>query len=97
VPGIGDERVVEAVVSLGSLSGDDVEVQLVHGIVGQGDEIEHPRTTAMTEVERVDDAHVRYRGGFACEAAGRYGFTVRVLPVHPDLAASAEMGRVAWA
>jgi glycogen phosphorylase len=97
VPAIGDERSVDAIVSLGSLSGTDVEVQLVHGIVGQGDELERPQTTAMAEVERVDDARVRYRGSFACDAAGRYGFTVRVLPVHDDLAASAEMGRVAWA
>ena len=97
VPGIGDERTVDAVVALGSLSGDDVEVQLVHGIVGQGDEIERPLATAMSEVERVDDSCVRYRGTFACDAAGRYGFTVRVLPAHDDLAASAEMGRVAWA
>jgi hypothetical protein len=51
----------------------------------------------MAEVDRVDDARVRYRGTFACDAAGRYGFTVRVLPVHDDLAASAELGRVAWA
>jgi starch phosphorylase len=97
MPGIGDERSVDAVVALGSLTGDDVEVQLVHGIVGQGDEIERPQTTTMAEVERVDDSRVRYRGSFSCDAAGRYGFTVRVVPVHEDLAASAEMGRVAWA
>ncbi|HSP03200.1 MAG TPA: alpha-glucan family phosphorylase [Acidimicrobiales bacterium] len=97
VPGIGDERTVDAVVSLGALAGSDVEVQLVHGIVGQGDEIEHPLTTTMSEVEPLDDGQVRYRGSFACDTAGRYGFTVRVLPVHEDLAASAEMGRVAWA
>ncbi|MFP5578173.1 MAG: alpha-glucan family phosphorylase [Acidimicrobiia bacterium] len=97
MPGIGDERSVDAVVALGSLTGDDVEVQLVHGVVGQGDEIERPQTTTMAEVERVDDSRVRYRGSFSCDAAGRYGFTVRVVPVHEDLAASAEMGRVAWA
>jgi starch phosphorylase len=96
-PGIGDERTVDAVVALGSLSGGDIEVQVLHGIVGQADELEHPQTSPMSEVERIDDSHVRYRGSFACDAAGRYGFTVRVLPVHEDLAASAEMGRVAWA
>ncbi len=94
---IGDDRTVEAVVSLGGLSGDDVEVQLLHGIVGQGDELESPTITAMTAVGPTDDIHVRYRGAFACEEAGRYGFTVRVVPSHPDLAASAEMGRIALA
>ena len=97
VTGLGDSRLVEAVVSLGALSGDDVEVQLLHGLVGQGDELEAPVITPMTEVERTDDIHVRYRGEFLCEDAGRYGFTVRVVPSHPDLAASAELGRVTWA
>jgi len=96
-PGIGDERTVDAVVRLGALSGEDVAVQLVHGAVGQGDELESPTVTTMAEVERVDDERVRYRGTFTCDAAGRYGFTVRVLPAHEDLAASAEMGRIAWA
>ena len=51
----------------------------------------------MSEVERLDGDQVRYRGTFSCDTPGRYGFTVRVLPAHEDLAASAEMGRIAWA
>jgi hypothetical protein len=39
----------------------------------------------------------RYSGSFACESAGRYGFTVRVVPAHPDLRTFAELGCVAWA
>ena len=39
----------------------------------------------------------RYAGSFACEQAGRYGFTVRVVPAHPDLRTFAELGCVAWA
>lgn len=96
-PGIGDERTVEAVVRLGALGGDDVEVQLVHGVVGQADELESPAVTTMAEVEPAGDGLLRYRGTFSCDAAGRYGFTVRILPAHEDLAASAEMGRVVWA
>jgi glycogen phosphorylase len=96
-PGIGDERTVEAVVSLGSLGGDDVEVQLVHGTVGPADELESPAATPMVEVEQLHGGLLRYRATFSCEAAGRYGFTVRILPAHPDLAASAEMGRIVWA
>jgi glycogen phosphorylase len=96
-PGIGDERTVEAVVRLGALGGDDVEVQLVHGVVGQADELESPAVTTMAATESAGDGLVRYRGTFSCDAAGRYGFTVRILPAHEDLAASAEMGRIAWA
>ncbi|MGK2929972.1 MAG: alpha-glucan family phosphorylase [Acidimicrobiales bacterium] len=94
---IGGTRVVDAVVSLGALDGDDVEVQLVHGLVGQGDELESPAIVAMDAMERTDDLHARYRGEFQCEDAGRYGFTVRIVPSHEDLAASAELGHIAWA
>ena len=83
--------------SLGSLGDDDVEVQLVHGVVGQGDEIEAPTITPMAVTGSTDDHHLRYTGSFTCESAGRHGFTVRIVPAHEDLAASAEMGRVAWA
>ena len=40
---------------------------------------------------------VRYRGQFSCDQAGRHGYTVRVVPAHPDLVVPVEMGCVAWA
>jgi len=97
VASLGTDRSVEAEVALGSLNADDVQVQLVHGPVGQHDEIEHPTITAMTPADRNGSGSLRYRGAFSCDAAGRYGFTVRVVPAHPDLVTSIELGRVAWA
>jgi starch phosphorylase len=47
-------------------------------------------------VEAADDSHLRYRGHFTCERTGRYGFTVRVVPHHPDLVTPVELGQVAW-
>jgi hypothetical protein len=38
-----------------------------------------------------------WKGSFVCDTAGRHGFTVRVLPSHPDLGSFAEMGLVTWA
>jgi len=32
----------------------------------------------------------------SCDAAGRYGYTVRVVPSHPDLSSFAELGVVTW-
>jgi len=97
VANLGTDRAVGAVVELGSLTPDDVEVQLVHGLVGQGNELEH---TAVTPMHRAGDGGgtaTRYDGTFTCERAGRYGFTVRVVPAHPGLASPVELGRIAWA
>ena len=35
-----------------------------------------------------------YRGEVPCTEPGRYGFTVRVVPTHPDLATPMDLGRI---
>ncbi len=97
VADLGHTRQVDAVVALGDLDGGDVEVQLIHGPVGQNDELTAGGVVPMEPVDQPDEHHLRYRGSFTCEQAGRYGFTVRVVPSHPDLVTSVELGRVVWA
>ena len=95
---LGTEREVGAVVSLGKLTGHDVAVQLLYGPVGTNDEIASPTQVAMVLRGPGDSpGHHRYVGRFSVEQAGRYGYTVRVVPSHPDLASPVEMGCVAWA
>ena len=97
VADLGTERNVEAVVALGNLTTDDVCVQLAYGPVGPSDEIVTPTLVAMDLAERDDDVRHRYVARFNVEQAGRYGYTVRVVPSHPDLATFMELGCVAWA
>jgi len=95
---LGGERRVSAEVLLGTLEPADVEVQLVHGAVGATDELIEPSIVSMTLADRPRPGpRHHYEGSFTCERAGRYGFTVRVVPSHPDLSTFAEVGRVAWA
>jgi starch phosphorylase len=97
VASLGADRTVEAEVTLGALDPDDVEVQLLHGPVGQADELEQPIVVTMTAAGEGASKTRRYRGRFTCERAGRYGFTVRVVPSHPCLTSPVELGRIAWA
>ncbi|MGH9179064.1 MAG: alpha-glucan family phosphorylase [Acidimicrobiales bacterium] len=98
VADLGTERRVEAAVSLGSLTTDDVAVQLAYGPVGPNDEIVTPHLVAMDLDGRDgDSSRYRYEAHFTLEQAGRYGYTVRVVPSHPDLATPVELGCVAWA
>ena len=105
VAALGDTRGATAAVMLGELSPSDVEVQLVHGPVGQGDEIDRPSVVAMTangangagDGEGTASGVTGYTASFRCDRPGRYGCTVRVLPVHPDLASPVELGRITWA
>ena len=96
---LGSEGEVSADVHLGSLTPEDVAVELLHGPVAAGDEI---TTARVVRLERNDSASangqlVSYRGSFLCGEAGRYGYTVRIVPSHRDLADPVEMGCVAWA
>jgi glycogen phosphorylase len=95
-PSPGARLVVRASVSLGELSPDDVTVQLVYGPAGDEDEISAP---AFAELELDPDPAggpaVRYTGEAELGRPGPFGYTVRVLPRHPLLAAPAEMGLIA--
>lgn len=93
---LGQTATVEAVVALGALRSGDVAVQLLHGPVGQGDEIAEVVTLDMAEAGSFDAQHRSYRGSFTCMRAGRYGFTVRIVPKHPHLVTPIEMGLIAW-
>jgi starch phosphorylase len=90
---LGACRRVTAVVNLGDLSEGDVAVQLLHGPVGQNDELgdEH----AVETMAPAEDG--TWVGEFPLERTGLYGFTVRVVPSHPDLVTPVELGKVAWA
>ncbi len=100
VTDLGGERRVHAQVQLGSLSPADVAVELVHGQVGSNDELSVNGVVVMAAAPEDSPgagAPNSYAGSFVCERAGRYGFTVRVVPSHPDLLDWADMGMVAWA
>ncbi len=92
---LGADRDVTVEVNLGSLTTDDVAVELLHGPVVAGDEMVDT-TVVRLELAGGEEGAVRYRGSFSCDRAGRHGYTVRIVPAHPDLALAVEMGCIAW-
>ncbi len=97
VADLGTSRRIEAVVALGELGPDEVEVQLVCGHVGQSGELESATATPMADAGRTDDMHHRFVGDAPLDVAGRMGVTVRVVPRHRLVVTPNEFGRVAWA
>jgi len=88
---LGAHRMVTATVELGELAGSDVQVQLLHGPVAADGQLISATTVVM---HPVDDNN--YAGTLTCSNAGRYGYTVRIVPCHPDLGSFAELGCVSW-
>ena len=94
---LGSTRKVTAFALLGRLAPADVAVQLVHGSVGQGDELVDPQVVTLAHAGHESDGTDRYEGVLPCGHAGRYGYTVRIVPNHPALVTPVELGRIAWA
>jgi starch phosphorylase len=93
-PQVGDEVVLRAFVSLGELSPDDVDVQVVHGRVTPSDTLTDPVTATLTHAETYEAGRHRYDGALRLRRTGPFGYTVRVLPRTDLLAAPAELGLV---
>jgi starch phosphorylase len=95
--GPGDGLLVRASVALGQLAATDVAVEVVCGRVDEGDEIVEPVTSGMTlDGACGDGGTARYVGRADLGRPGPFGYTVRVVPSHPLLASSAEIGLVTF-
>ena len=89
---LGTAQRVGVTVTLGRLKPADVVVQLVHGNVGENDQLQGTEIVVMTHAGEALDGGIRYEGLFSPKRAGRYGYTVRVLPCHGDLSSAVDMG-----
>jgi len=88
---------VTATVALGVLGADEVQVQLLSGLVGQTGALEAATGLDMAPAGDAVDGHITYRAELPLEVAGRRGITVRVVPRHELLANPLELACVAWA
>ena len=89
---IGAKLHVSALVRLGELSPNDIEVQLVTGRLDSDDQLREPHVNPFPTGSDVGDGLRRYEGWVEAQRAGAIGYTVRVVPHHPQLANQAEMG-----
>lgn len=104
VPQRGDRLAVRAGIRLGGLSPEDVTVQVVYGTTGADGTLSEVR---LHELEVAEEAgavvpadavgRVQYAGVVTLDRSGSFGYTVRIVPRHPLLSRSAELGLVAAA
>ena len=91
-PGLGGALRVRALVQLGPLTPDDLELQAVYGLVDEHDQLRDTQTVPLT-LEGVDSlGRNRYEGVVELDRSGPFGYTVRAVPKHPLLSTPAELG-----
>ncbi|MHB1064531.1 MAG: alpha-glucan family phosphorylase [Georgenia sp.] len=89
---LGDPLRVTAYVTLGDLSPEDVQVQVVSGRVDEDDELTELRVTALPHVETFEAGRHAFRIEKPLEETGPRGYTVRIVPVHGGLTGYTELG-----
>lgn len=90
---------VVAEVELGPINPDDVRVEIYVAEIEQ-DCREHNFTGSKIQMRPdgpPENGVHRYRGSLVEADSGEYGFTVRVVPTHPDLLHPHETGLMTWA
>jgi starch phosphorylase len=96
-PEVGGSLELKVFVSLGDLSPEDVEVQVVHGRVKGEDDLLAAAIADLHLAESYEAGRHRFEGELVLDRPGPFGYTVRVLPKHAGLASPAELGLVALA
>ena len=86
---------MRAFVSLGELSPDDVDVQLVHGRSTPRTSCATPSSDTLALAETYEGGRYRFDGTVALDRSGAFGYTVRVVPAQRPPRLRAELGLVA--
>ncbi len=97
-PSLGSTLQVRAVVSLGALTPEDVDVQAVYGRVDDADEISGGGVVSLQPAGHTESdggESLAFEGNVPLASTGAFGYAVRVLPRHRLLASAVELGLMA--
>lgn len=97
IPVLGSKLTLTATVHLAGLRPDEVTVQAVVGRVDASDALLNPVTVEMSYTGTAEAGNQVFSTTTSLPLAGAVGYTVRVLPHHPLLDASNELGLVTLA
>src|SRR5262249_3377713 len=79
-PEVGSILTVRAFAALGSLTPDDVEVEVVHGMIDGDDDLVDAMSTPLTLADTYDGGRYRFDGEVQLKRGGTFGYTVRIIP-----------------
>ncbi|CPR10039.1 alpha-glucan phosphorylase [Mycobacterium bohemicum DSM 44277] len=96
-PQLGSKLTLTATVQLAGLRPDEVMVQAVLGRADSTDTLLDPVTVEMSHTATAEGGYEIFSTTTPLPLAGAVGYTVRVLPQHPMLAAPNELGLVTLA
>lgn len=93
---VGTALKVTAEVDLGPLKDEDVVVQIYSGPLDADFSINHGITENMKFAEKLENDIFRYEGWIPCDESGMFGYSVRIMPFHPDLSDNFDLEMMKW-
>jgi glycogen phosphorylase len=91
---VGDRLTIQALVGLGPLSPEDVNVEIFYGTLDEG-RIVGGRASLMT-LSHAENGHQQYRGVINCHTSGHFGYSVRVTPRSSGMEDSFDRELIVW-
>ena len=93
---VGEQLSISASLETGKLKPEDLCVEVYYGQLDTNGMIEKGNSMRM-EIKNQDEtgAYV-FQANIPCESTGKHGFSIRVLPHHPELPNPHEMGLIKW-
>lgn len=94
---VGDVLKITARIDLGPIDPKEVRVQAYYG-ENVENVIRQPTILELTDLKPMEDeGSYRYSGTIPSKESGAYGFSVRVVPTHPNLTQEHELRLITWA
>lgn len=84
-------------VFLPNLAPEDITAEIYYGLVDANGALTAKQSAPMTLHEKLEQNEYRFIGQIPCSVTGVNGYTVRVLPNHPDLLDKFDGGLIVWA
>jgi starch phosphorylase len=94
---VGNELPVNAEIRLGEIRPEEVAVELYYGPLDPSGHIAMGSSVPLKcDGQNGDAGTFRYKGAVPCEYSGNYGYALRILPSHPEMAARYHVGLLQW-
>jgi len=88
---------VRVLVHLGDLAQDDISVVVYVGELDGQTDILNARTISLMPEKTAGEGEHWFAGEVSCNSSGQRGFSISILPNHPDLCNPYEMNLILWA
>jgi len=93
---VGGKLEVRCQVHLGSIDPNDVAVELYYGPIDSEGNIQKSEAVPMESIGTAGGNDHVFTGYIPCRYSGMCGFSVRVIPYHPDLIDKYDVERICW-